>query len=470
MFLSRHASNPDNLALLQAHLDSVCTGMLDKIVPLTRQQQMNTDLDDCNATHEPDDDLSIEHMRACREPPTHAPGPAIQTHPGGTLSGSSEEMLTGASFSRNEHSCVAAATPTPEVATSLPTDVGEVETTPTERTTSDIAKRARDCGVETTDVGRPIQKGVDDTEERIPDLVGESPSKRKTSGSRKKVTKGGSSRQIKVGDHVSCASTEFDGSEPGSWSAGQEDRMFGTVTRISKEGAVMVHWDDDNTYFAVKMKSLKRETAVAADRPSLLSTTGLTTPKTVGGGTSSTTHGTSLSLPPTSTAEPRPGTTDVACPYPERPKKFAGLLPQCNEVAPQFQVHRCVRRCRAGNKGQVQCSARFCRNLAAATSIAQYTGETHDSCDFEMPTSVKVLKMSAIEPMVSIRPNAGRPVGEVDGRCLCIDIKRPRLQDGFTTEHNKLLTGCVSCNTCWMCFGGGQEGKNVRPPALVLLL
>jgi len=284
MFLSRHASNPDNLALLQAHLDSVCTGMLDKIVPLTRQQQMNTDLDDDYATHEPDDDLSIEHMRACREPPTHAPGPAIQTHPGGTLSGSPEEMLTGASFSRNKHSCVAAATPTPEVATSLPTDVGEVETTPTERTTSDIAKRARDCGVETTDVGRPIQKGVDDTEERIPDLVGEPPSKRKTSGSRKKVTKGGSSRQIKVGDHVSCASTEFDGSEPGSWSAGQEDRMFGTVTRISKEGAVMVHWDDDNTYFAVKMKSLKRETAVAADRPSLLPTTGLPTPKTVGGG------------------------------------------------------------------------------------------------------------------------------------------------------------------------------------------
>ena len=234
MFLSRHASNPDNLALLQAHLDSVCTGMLDKIVPLTRQQQMNTDLDDGNATHEPDDDLSIEHMRACREPPTHAPGPAIQTHPGGTLSGSPEEMLTGASLSRNKHSCVAAATPTPEVATSLPTDVGEVETTPTERTTSDIAKRARDCGVETTDVGRPIQKGVDDTEERIPDLVGESPSKRKTSGSRKKVTKGGSSLQIKVGYHVSCASTEFDGSEPGSWSAGQEDRMLGTVTRISK--------------------------------------------------------------------------------------------------------------------------------------------------------------------------------------------------------------------------------------------
>ena len=129
MFLSRHASNPDNLALLQAHLDSVCTGMLDKIVPLTRQQQMNTDLDDGNATHEPDDDLSIEHMRACREPPTHAPGPAIQTHPGGTLSGSPEEMLTGASFSRNKHPCVAAATPTPEVATSLPTDVGEVETT-----------------------------------------------------------------------------------------------------------------------------------------------------------------------------------------------------------------------------------------------------------------------------------------------------------------------------------------------------
>ena len=103
----------------------------------------------------------------------------------------------------------------------LPAGVGEVETTPTERTTSDIAKRARDCGVETTDVGRPIQKGVDDTEERIPDLVGEPPSKRKTAGSRKKVTKGGSSRQIKVGDHVSCASTEFDGSEPGSWSAGQ---------------------------------------------------------------------------------------------------------------------------------------------------------------------------------------------------------------------------------------------------------
>ena len=444
MFLSRHASNPDNLTLLQAHLDSVCTGMLDKIVPLTRQQQMNTDLDDDYATHEPDDDLSIEHMRACREPPTHAPGPAIQTHPGGTLPGSPEEMLTGASFSRNEHSCVAAATPTPGVATLLPAGVGEVETTPTERTTSDVAKRARDCGVETTDVGRPIQKDIDDTEEKIPARVKEPFSKRKTAGSRKKVTKGGSSRQIKVGDHVSCASTEFDGSEPGSWSVGQKDRTFGTVTRISKEGAVMVHWDDDNTYFAVKMKSLRRETATGADRTAL--------------------------LPATSVAEPRPGTTDVACPYPERPNNFAGLLPQCNEVAPQFQVHRCVRRCRAGNKGQVQCSARFCRNLAAATSIAQYTGETHDSCDFEMPTSVKVLKMSAIEPMVSIRPNAGRPVGEVDGRCLCIDIKRPRLQDGFTTEHNKLLTGCVSCNTCWMCFGGGQEGKNVRPPALVLFL
>ena len=148
---------------------------------------------------------------------------------------------------------------------------------------------------------------------------------------------------------------------------------------------------------------------------------------------------------------------------PPNPPTLSGEPTQLRKhyVHPLCPVWGCVRRCRAGKRGQVQCSARFCRNLTADTTIAQYTGEVHDSCDFEMPSSVKVVRLPAIEPMVSIRPDPGRPVGEVDGRCLCIDIKRPRLQDGFTAEHNKLLTACVTCNNCWMCFGGGQEGKNV---------
>ena len=325
MFLSRHASNPDNLALLQSHLDSVCTGMLDSVVPLSRQQQMNSNLDDDNVMYEPEDDLSIEHLRFCRETPVAAIGPAILTQ---TVTATSASLVQ----------------------------------TPTSGSSSGVVSTANlDAEVPRPSLAEPAA--------------------------------------------VASAS------------------LTQSVTATS---------------------ALPVQTPTSGCSSGVVPTAIL-----------------DAEVPPPSLAEPAAVASAFLCPYPERPTTFDGLLPHCDKVAPLYQLHKCVRRCRAGKRGQVQCSARFCRNLTADTTIAQYTGEVHDSCDFEMPSSVKVVRLPAIEPMVSIRPDLGRPVGEIDGRCLCIDIKRPRLQDGFTAEHNKLLTACVTCNNCWMCFGVGQEGKNV---------
>ena len=69
------------------------------------------------------------------------------------------------------------------------------------------------------------------------------------------------------------SSTEFDGDQPGSWSDGKKDRTHGVVTHISKEGIVMVHWYDDNTNFAVKMKNLRREAEKAPEAISRSPTT-----------------------------------------------------------------------------------------------------------------------------------------------------------------------------------------------------
>ena len=88
---------------------------------------------------------------------------------------------------------------------------------------------------------------------------------KKSKSKKKKGAKGGSARMIKEGDLVSCASTEFDGNEPGSWSDGKAARAYGIVTYISKEGRVMVHWHEDDSKYEVRMKALRREVAKATE-------------------------------------------------------------------------------------------------------------------------------------------------------------------------------------------------------------
>ena len=128
-------------------------------------------------------------------------------------------------------------------------------------------------GTETPGVKAPIFEGDDDANDRFLACEKGPIHPESTGGHRKKKTKGGSSRRIKEGDIVSCASTEFDGDKPGSWSDGKQDRTHGVVTHISKEGTVMVHWHDDNTNFAVKMKSLRREKEKATEARSRSPTT-----------------------------------------------------------------------------------------------------------------------------------------------------------------------------------------------------
>ena len=128
-------------------------------------------------------------------------------------------------------------------------------------------------GTETPGVNAPIFEGHDDANDRFPACEKRPIHPETTGGHCKKKTKGGSSRRIKEGDVVSCASTEFDGDQPGSWSDGKQDRTHGVVTHISKEGIVMVHWYDDNTNFAVKMKNLRREAEKAPEAISRSPTT-----------------------------------------------------------------------------------------------------------------------------------------------------------------------------------------------------
>ena len=75
----------------------------------------------------------------------------------------------------------------------------------------------------------------------------------------------------------------------------------------------------------------------------------------------------------------------------------------------------------------------------------------------EMKEEFQIVKMECIEPMVDIQPAHNMPVGAADTRCICVEIARPRLQDGFTAEYNKIITACVNSNNCWMVFVGGQE-------------
>jgi hypothetical protein len=128
-------------------------------------------------------------------------------------------------------------------------------------------------GTETPGVNAPIFEGHNDANDRFPACEKGTIHPETTGGHCKKKTKGGSSRRIKEGDVVSCASTEFDGDQPGSWSDGKKDRTHGVVTHISKEGIVMVHWYDDNTNFAVKMKNLRREAEKAPEAMSRSPTT-----------------------------------------------------------------------------------------------------------------------------------------------------------------------------------------------------
>ena len=128
-------------------------------------------------------------------------------------------------------------------------------------------------GTETPGVNAPIFEGHDDANDRFSACEKGTIHPETTGGHCKKKTKGGSSRRIKEGDVVSCASTEFDGDQPGSWSDGKKDRTHGVVTHISKEGIVMVHWYDDNTNFAVKMKNLRREAEKAPEAISRSPTT-----------------------------------------------------------------------------------------------------------------------------------------------------------------------------------------------------
>ena len=128
-------------------------------------------------------------------------------------------------------------------------------------------------GTETPGVNAPIFEGHDDANDRFSACEKGTIHPETTGGHCKKKTKGGSSRRIKEGDVVSCASTEFDGDQPGSWSDGKKDRTHGVVTHISKEGIVMVHWYDDNTNFAVKMKNLRREAEKAPEARSRFPTT-----------------------------------------------------------------------------------------------------------------------------------------------------------------------------------------------------
>ena len=251
MFLSRHAEVPENLVLLQAHFDRVCTGMLDCVLPLHRTQQINSNLNENYATHEPSDVESIQHMSFCQDPPS------VATHT------ASESPVRGSR--------------------AAPADV------------------------------QPAQP------DSVPD-----------------------------------------------------------------------------------------------------------------------------------------------CPYPDRPRTASALPSYASSVAPKFQFHKCVRRCRAGKNGQVQCSARFCRNLCSQTTISQWATDNENNDDYESPDAVTTRRLPNIEPMISILPPPGMPVGGQDLRCLCTDIKRPRLQDGFAAEHNSTLAACVNCNNCWMVYTGGQEAKNVR--------
>ena len=287
MFLSRHAENVDDLPILQCHIDTMCTGMLAKVVSLSRKQQVNTCFGNKNDMYMPSDIQSVEHIAKCSQ------NPQLNDLP---------------------------------------------DTTPLD-TSSAIA-------------------------------------------------------------------------EENNSTMGDEG-----IAESSKNA--QLHNDVDTTLTVPSHASVVEDNSIVGD-------------------------------------EEHP----CACPYPEQPQEYENMASFADNVASAYQLHKCVRRCRSGRQGQVQCSARFCRNLSEMTTISQWEEDTtlvKDSRD----NTTHVCRLECIEKMPDIRPAANMPVGDADTRCICIDIKRPRVQDGFTAEYNKTLMGCVHCNNCWMVFAGGQEAKNV---------
>ena len=66
-------------------------------------------------------------------------------------------------------------------------------------------------------------------------------------------------KKIAKGDLVSCASTIFDGDEPGSYSDGQPERCYGVATSGVKRGVVTVRWKDDDATMKIMAKDLRVE-------------------------------------------------------------------------------------------------------------------------------------------------------------------------------------------------------------------